>query len=203
MARTMVTPQAEDVAGENTRLEAEGYFHCFIKDVKDGQVHYGDEAVEGFSAFFQVVEGEHKDKTLGTTLRDGLASHSDGGDFCRRIQAAFCIAANLLTPSQLNGGQASFDEQNARNQQVIIKVKLGKEKNGKRYHDLDGTHIYHVDDPRVKDVPKNAEALALLPPALRHDEAYFEPLLPKGRKPAASAASGGTTAAPVFDPSGL
>lgn len=203
MPRTMAAPKAEDMSADPTRLEAEGEFHFYVKDIRDGMKPYNDDALEGFSVILQVLGGEHDGKSIGVTFRDGQMTHKDGGEFCRKMQAAFCVGTNLLSPQQLNGSDVSFDEQAALNHQVIAAVKLGKPTDaGKRYLDLDGLKIYHVDDPRVADVAKSAEALAAIDPAFRRPAEFFAPLV--AAKKGAAASSTAKSATPQsFDAAGL
>jgi len=198
----MKTPQAADLDNNGDRLDVEGYFHVYVKDVRDGMPHNKDDAIEGFSVNMQVIDGEQDGKQQGTTLRDGQETHKDGGEFCRKFQAAFCVATNLLTPAQLNGGDVSYDEQAATNHQLIIKTKLGKpDANNKRWLDIDGVGFYHVDDPRVADVPKSQAALAQIDPAFRRPAEYFAPLL--GDKKGGAKTSAPKQEPPTFDAGGL
>jgi hypothetical protein len=205
MPRTMKTPQADEVFSEGSRLEAEGYFHVFVKDVRDGMPHNKDDMIEGFSCHLQVLGGEHEGKVQGTTLRDGQDTHKDGGEFCRKVQAAFCVATNLLTPDQLNGGDQTFDEGAAVNHQLVIKTRLGKpDANNKRWLDIDGASFFHVDDPRVADVPKVVEAINQIDKAFRRPPEFFAALIPDKKKsaPAATTQSAAPTT-PTFDSGGL
>lgn len=199
------------MTSDGTRLEAEGYFHFSVKDVRPEQKPYSDDALDGFSVILEVVEGEHAGKTIGVSMRTGLETHKDKGEFCRKVQTAFGLATNQLTPDHL-GKKVSYEETSCRNHQVVAKIKLGKPTDsGKQYYDLDGRHIYHVDDPNVKDVPKNAAELAKLDkvPGLRKPAEYFEPLYKKsqsastGAVGSSSGANGSSQTAPAFDSSGL
>src|SRR6056297_3752229 len=140
MARALETSTPEElIEGNVDRLEAEGTFHFLILLMKDQEMAYTDDRVDGYSAQLQVLEGEHAGKSLGITLYDGNASHKDSGAFARKKQTAFFIAANLLTPQQM-GQSITIDETQGAGAQVIAKIKYGKEndKTGKRYLDIDG-----------------------------------------------------------------
>ena len=206
MPRTFNAPKAEDLNSESDRLEADGFFHVYVKDVRDGEPHYDNTAIEGFSCHYQVMGGEHDGKQLGTTLRDGQQTHQDEGEFCRKYQTSFCVATNLLTPAQLNGGEVSFDEQAARNHQLIIKVKGKKKKDDnsadpKKFYDIDGLGFFHVDDPRVADVPKLPDALAMIDPAFRRPAEFFAPLVSDKKTSAAQTKK--QDPPPTFDAGGL
>jgi hypothetical protein len=201
MARTMTTPKAEDMQDDPTRLDAEGEFHGYVKDVRSDMDRYKDTAIEGYSVILQVLEGEQAGKSIGVCLRDGQPTHKDGGEFCAKVQSAFCVATNVLTPAQLDGGQVSYDEQNALNHQLCFKIKKGKpQSDGKQYLDLDGLHIFHVDDPRCAEYKKNAAAIQQIPPTFRKTPDFFEPLLPKKK---GTASPEKKPEPPTFDTGGL
>jgi hypothetical protein len=60
-------------------------------------------------------------------------------------------------------------------------------------------NVYHVDDPRVKDWPKDAIALGLLPATLRKKAEEFETKKPGGGNGGSTTA--GQTAKPTAPPS--
>ncbi len=213
MPRSMMTPPKPEDMNEIPRLEAEGWFHFLVKDYKDGE-RPGGKAAEGFLVDLQVLEGEHEGQTISLFLQDGSPSHKDGGEFCNKRQCSFLVAANVITIDALSAGEAfSYELDHSRGQQVVARLKFGKETGGdsttdpptppKRFLDFDGLKIHHVDDPRSSDVKKNAEALALIPKELRRPAEYFAPLI------GTSGGGGGkkndppAAAAPEFDPSGL
>lgn len=200
--RNMSTPKAEDMSDDPNRLEAEGEFHGYVKDVRSNMKPYSDDAMEGYSPVLQVLEGEHAGKSISVRMLDGQPTHKDGGEFCAKVQSAFCVATNLLTPAQLNGGQVSYDDQNATNHQLIFKIKKGKPAaDGKQYLELDGLHLYHVDDPRAAAIPKNAAALQQIPPAFRKPAEFFDVLQPK--KKGAAPTTEKKPEPPTFDSGGL
>lgn len=197
MVREVETSSQEemtDVSGD--RLEVAGTFHCIVDLMKDGEMPYSDDDFDGFSARLRVVEGDHAGKTLGVLLRDPNDSHSDKGAFCRRRQTAFFIATELMAVGDINKS-VSIDEGEAADAQVICKFKFGKANDdGVKYLDLDGEKVYHVDDPRVADVPKCKDELSDIDKDFRRDAAYFAPILPKESKKKKKAA-------PVVNEDGL
>jgi hypothetical protein len=189
MARTVDTPQAEDLAGGGGFLHEEGKYHLMVEDIKDGVQPNSDDLIKngGLGIKLKVLHGEHKGKTIGITLNDPNAAHKDQGEFAKVRQCAFLTATNVLQFEHLNGTSYSYDEQAARGHQLIVEFKLGKPNaNGKQYLDVHFSNIYHVDDPRAKDVPKDAEALAVIPSEYRKPAEYFAPVLKA--KPKAEAA---------------
>ena len=201
MGRTVDTSSSEEMLDNSgDRLETPGSYHFMVLLMKDQEMAYSDDHVDGYSAQLQVIHGEHAGKTMGVTLYDPNASNKDGGAFLRKKQTSFFIAANLMTPAQI-GTSVEIDETQAAGAQLIATTKLGQvsEKTGKQYLEIDGLKNYHVDDPRAKDVPKNREELAAINEAYRRlDPAFFEPIMPK-----APGKGGGGSSGPKVDLEGL
>lgn len=208
MAYEVTTVDAADIAsGDENRLETEGVFHFYVEDIKNGEMMYKDTAIDGFSVKLKVLEGECKDQELGLTFYSSADSEK-GTVWAHKKINAFFIATNVMSLEQCKPGEkVTLDEQSARSQQLIAEVR----KNDKGYLQLHFANVYHVDDPSVAKVPKNADALKVLDtvPGLRKPAAYFEPLLGKKHKPASGSASGSTSntqtaaAAVDFDTSDL
>ncbi|MEL7335879.1 MAG: hypothetical protein AAFN70_06685, partial [Planctomycetota bacterium] len=139
---------------------------------------------DGMTLRVTVLNGMHEGKFTDLTFNDGSPDDKDGGAFLDKRQAGMLLAANVLSVSDLNGDEISYDEQIARGSQALVKFKTREyEKNGetKTSFDVDGLHFYHVDDPRAKDYPRNTSKLELIPAKHRHDASYFEPIIGKGR----------------------
>lgn len=183
--RTVSAPTASDMT-EGGRIDKEGVFHLLIKSVVDGERSDG-KAGEGFTVELQALAGDQADKSLKTFMGDGSPTHKDGGAFALKKQCAFLVAANAIAPSQLNGGELEFDPEDAAGHQVIAKLQFGKANaEGKRYLDLAGLDIYHVDDPRAPKCERNTEALTIINPAHRKTAEYFAPLTAKHSTPPAT-----------------
>jgi hypothetical protein len=194
MARTFETVTVDEMQETGASLiEKEGKYHLFIEIVEDGKIVGTDTEIDGFGVKASCLAGpDEMKKTINMVFRDGNLSDKDGGKMARKIQSAFFIASNILTPQQLTGGSVEIDEQIAVGQQVIAHLKFGKEKDGKRYLQLAWDEIYHVDDPRAKDVAKNADALSAIDAKFRRTADYFAPLI-KAVKPAAATPAASAT----------
>ncbi len=177
----------ETTEGHSDYLEVEGKFHFIIEAMRDGKNSKGD-VYKGFTFDVKVAEGEHAGKKVGLSLSDPDPTHKDQGDFARRRQAAFLIATNLMAPSQL-GKPVAFDPDNALGAQFVAELVHSKDQNKKptKFLEIKGTNIYHVDDPRVMDVPKDNETLSIIDPANRRKPEYFEPLMKKAATKSAPA----------------
>jgi hypothetical protein len=176
--RSITTPTADDLA-DSGRLDVPGVYHVLVKSVKDMEMSNGD-AGEGFTVEFQILAGPQQDRTTKQYLADGQPSHKDGGEFARKRQTVFLIAANVLTPVQLNGEAVEFDPEEAAGSQLVVKFRQGEytnKKNEKAHSiELSSLDMYHVDDPRKPACDINAGALNLIDKKLRRDATFFAPL---------------------------
>jgi hypothetical protein len=188
----------EDMAGESTYLSEEGTYHMIITKVNEGHGPKGG-TIDGFS--FEM-------DALGGTV-DGVVGKSHGETFfspklsdketaqmaSKRKMAALFIAADLMRPDQL-GKPVKIDLATMAGRQVMMKLarRMDKDESTGKYTvpskflQINYSDIYHVDDPAVKDIPKNAEALEMLEAPFRHNAEYFAPLARKATpKPVAAA----------------
>jgi hypothetical protein len=140
-----------------------GTYHVLINDIsetdKDGKL------MDGFRVSGEVVAGTNESqigKQANFTLFNGKMSHKDGGNFARKRQAKFFVAAGILGPEDIPAIEArkirGINLQKGVGSQIIVTVEKGD-----KYMDVKGTSIYHVDDLAAKDCPKNEKVLALLP----------------------------------------
>lgn len=179
---------AEDMeTGGGEYMDAPGRYHFAVNGVFPDKMPNSDDLLKngGFSIEFVCLAGtdpSQVQKKTNIIFNNGHDSHKDGGKMCRQKQTAFCIAANLLTPSDLGKKGVKIELEKALGAQMVVEMELGDERpNGKRYLELAYSNIYHVDDPRAKDVPKDEAMLKAIPDAYRHvgDQAFFAPLLKK------------------------
>lgn len=182
MALVMDIQTAEEAASSGgTFLNAPGKYHGVIMEAVENAMR-GDKMVKGFM-FEVAVHGAEKanEGELGKTIKlyfgNGDSSHKDGGRFMESKQTAAMIASNLISVEDLGKKGMSIEVENAKNHQVMFEIELGKpDANNKRWPDLAHANIYHVDDPRAKSFPVNAEVLVHAE-NFRRDEAYFAPLI--------------------------
>lgn len=184
MSNEFVMDMPEDVAsGGGNFLTKPGAFHFIVTDIRAGQMHNGD-MLDGFSVELQARSGEETGKSVNVNLRNGQLTHKDGGEMCRKKQAAFLIAANVIQPSQLGQRGVKIDLDVARGQQMCAELELGDpDAKGRRWLDVRFSNMYHVDDPRAANIQKCDEELSLIPSNLRHPPEFFESLVAKKAKP--------------------
>lgn len=182
-------PSQEDMATGGNYLAEPGTYHMQITHVNEQPTSRGSTAIDGFKIEIAVLEGPHKDKQTDIIFFNPKMSGKDGGKWARNKQAAFLIAAGLVTEQQL-GQRVEIDLKAAEGRQVVVELELGEANDkGRQFLQLAWANIYHVDDPRVATVAKNAGALGLIPKALRRDPASFE----SAKKTAGSSQTGSTS----------
>ncbi len=176
-------PDREDIANTANFLSKEGTYHFLVTHVDEQPVSKKDQsAVDGFAVEFSVLDGERvngecpeKGKKMDLVFFNPKLNGADGGKWARAKQGAFVIAAGLVDETKC-GQRIEIDLEKAVNSQVVATVQHGTDQAGakKRFLELTYANIYHVDDPRAADCPKDAKALALIPKALRRDPASFK-----------------------------
>lgn len=179
MSSTISFDAPEEISGGGNFLTEPGSYHLLIKDIRAGQ-NGSDDMVDGIWTELEVLAGEHAGKKITMTLYNGNISHKDSGEFARKKQAAFLIAANILTPAQL-GQKVSIDVSQGNGHQVCCVLELGQPsaKTGKRYLEIHYTDVFHVDDPRAEKIAKDADGLALIDAQFRRAADFFAPLVAK------------------------
>lgn len=191
----------EEIGGGGNFLKEPGTYHILVKEVRGGIFPGGKKVISppgGFCFEGKVLAGTVggvEGAELGVTLFNGKPDSKDGGNFARVKQGAFFIATGLLQPEQLGKPGLNIDLSQAKGQQIVITLEADTVNTDKQYLQLAGASIYHVDDPRVADMPKSGEYLALIPPTHRRSADFFAKL--SGRKAAAASGQPGaaTTAA--------
>lgn len=173
----------EDFAGGGY-VDAPCTVHAVVVEVKESQGPKGG-VIDGNTFVLHVLAAtdpnqvgrQHTECMFNPNL-----SNKDGGMFTRKQLAAFYIACNLVDPSQ-RGKRVALDVTKAQDQQMILKLSRDDYNSNKKGYDiysLDGLQVFHVDDPRVASIPKDADAIKLIPAEKRHDAAWFEQFKPKG-----------------------
>lgn len=179
MSFAMETTEDIGGSGSDQYLNEPGTYHMIVTSVGENEGPKGN-PIDGFTVGLSVLDGTakgQKDKSTNLCLFSPDQSKSDKSqEWARKKQTAFVIASGLLDLKKL-GGKVQIDLQTAVGRQIIATFE--SDDSGK-YMQLSYANIYHVDDPRAANFPKDKEALAIIPKELRKDRAYFEPLMKKG-----------------------
>lgn len=172
----------EDLTVESSRLTEPGTYHFVVTAIREGEGGSGS-PVDGFTVEADCLGGtidecagkSHKE----TLFAPDLSKTEKNQLMSKRKLAAFFIATDLMKPDQL-GKPCNIELQNAVGRQFVMKLarQMEKDANGNftvetKFLQLNFSDIFHIDDPEVKDVPKNVEALGMIDKALRHSEDYF------------------------------
>lgn len=165
----------EEIGGASDYMTEPGAFHFLVTDIRNGKKRNGD-ILSGFSVELEAVTGNEKGKKVNLDLRNGELSHKDHGEMCRRKQAAFLIAANVISPTQLGQKGVKVDLESARGAQLCAELELGEPSatTGRRYLDIRFANFYHLDDPRAEKIAKDAMAMEIIPASLRRKAEYFD-----------------------------
>lgn len=168
-------------------LKLGGDYHVTITTVHEGTMPPDKDGNStpitngGFSVTAEVLHGDQAEKKFTLLFPNGNYNHKDQGVFSRKKQAAFCIACDLIKPGV--AGSVEVNIQDAVGSQCIVELEEEEyeDASGKKQQrvQLKYAGIYHIDDPRVKKIEKNAKAVSTIPAEYRHDEKYFEPLTAK------------------------
>lgn len=200
---------ADDFEGESNFLSKPGTYHLVVEDVKVGIGPKGN-AIEGATFSMAVIAGtvdSEKKKTFNHVIFFPRATHKDGGKFAGKVLSKFLLAVNQVNPAD-RGKKISVDPERIAGQQIVAAFVQGKENDqGKSYLEIysAGLAVYHVDDPHVTGIPKDAAALTLIPKELRHDAKWFDQVYAKSGpvSPASKTDSAAATQQPKVDISSL
>lgn len=178
-------------------VDKEGRYHVQVLEVNEGVSGKGN-PLNGFHLRLGVVEGEHEDQ-IGRSIDinvynvNGQPGYEKSDEITRRLQTNFVIACNLFNPGAVQAGaEVDIDITKALHQQFVAHLAYGKEKNdGKRFLNFHYSDVFHIDDPAVASVKKDAKMIALLPSQLRKKPEFFSYKAKKKAEPKKEMASAG------------
>jgi len=166
---------------ESNFLKEPGTYHCAVTQVLEGTGPKGG-IIDGFTVGLDVLAGTtngQEGKVINVTLFNPRLDQSENGKaMARRKQGAFLIASNVVNPAS-SGQRVTVDLQKAVGQQIVAKFAKDEREGGGDYLQLSYADIWHVDDPHCANVPKRDDAIAMIPPAYRHEAAWFDQLKSK------------------------
>lgn len=180
----------EDFEGQSNFLQEPGTYHVVVIAVDEHPTAKNGTLLDGFRVDFAVLDGTtpgQKDRQFDVMFFAPKLTDKNGGEFAKRKQARFCLATGIL-PKATPGQRVTVDLQQAAGRQLVLELEHQKDQQTgqpTKFLQLAWANIYHVDDPAVAKVPKDATALALLPVGLRKTAADF------AKKPGGQGGSGG------------
>jgi len=187
----------EDIDGQSNFLTEPGTYHAVVIAVDEAPTSKAGVLLEGFRVEFAVLDGTvagQKDKQFDIMFFKPKLTDKNGGEFAKRKQARFAIATGIL-PRAEPGKRVTVDLQQANGRQLVVELEHQKDMTTgepTKFLQLAWANIYHVDDPAVAKVQKDATALSLLPDELRKKPADFarQPVgQSNGKPPAAKSAT--------------
>lgn len=163
----------------------DGFYHFVIIGAREGGLSYDQKPLD--NAAFQLeceVVGGTVDANVGKswelTAFWPKPSDKNEGAHAKKLIDRTLLATSMATKAELENPENALDINTDLfvGRQFIAKLVTEPSFNdpNKLYIKLSFTDIYHVDDPAVKDQPKNAEYLkpSLFDPKLRWDPAAIK-----------------------------
>ena len=182
MALEFDAPESFDQEGN--RLQVDGKYHVLVLAIDENPTNKDGKLIDNavFRASLSVLDGTtpgQKDKQMDLLFFAPKMTHKDRGEMARKKIWFF---ANSIGCGEIVNGKMRLDFSLAAGRQCVADIEISESK----YTDASGaertTHnpnikfcnVYHVDDPRVKDVPKDAGSISLLPAELRKKPEDFK-----------------------------
>lgn len=184
------TPKGEQLSGESNYLKTPGTYHFLVTNVNVGVGPKGT-AIDGSTFECKVLAGlpdkGHAGEFVGkdcsiTLFAPNMTSSEKAQGMTHRQNTAFFLATNCLQPADLGKEDLEINEELANGAQFVCRMATGQKQNDKgeyvdsadaplRVHFSD---IWHVDDPAVAKIPKQADAIALIEGKDRHKPEWFD-----------------------------
>jgi hypothetical protein len=147
-------------------LDKPGQFHFLVNLADEQPAKKTGELIDGIRLELACLAGTDETqvkRTFDPILYNPSESNRDGGAFKNLIQARAADACCIM-PDAAADTEVEVDWSKAKGAQVIAYVIPSKDP---KFFEIDGAHIYHVDDPEVSHVPKNEAMLRLIPAHMR------------------------------------
>ena len=163
-----------DISTGGSWLAEPGTYHLCITHVeenptkKDGTLIPNAAFRVDLEALAGTVEGQ-KGKTIDLILFYPKSDSKDGGAFAKKKIERLFLSTCLATQEQLTtpGVELDIDIADMKGRQIVAKFEEEETDRGKKMLQLAFADIFHVDDPAVAGIPKDAGFLKLIPAALR------------------------------------
>lgn len=152
----------DDLSSGGSFLREPGTYHVCVVDVnympsrKDGTLI--DNAA--FKVYLEVLAGTvagQEGKSAEITFFHPKVQSKNEGAFARKKIDRFLLAVGLISEADKTK-EVEPELELAKGRHFIVKLELDDDE---KYLQVAFADIYHVDDPCVKEVPKNAAAMAI------------------------------------------
>jgi hypothetical protein len=185
-----------DVSTGGNWLTEPGLYHMMVVDTTETPTKRDGSPISeaicrvSLSVLAGTVDGQ-KDKGFDLTFWHGKPGDEKSQAFATKKLDRFFLSTGLMTRAEIEQKVSKDIElAHANGRQLVVELEERESNQGKKFLDLKFAEIYHVDDPAVAAVPKDAGALKLIAASLRWP----------GGKPAGDngASQSKATAAPAF-----
>lgn len=182
-------PTALPTGNDESYLDEPGTYHVLIKKSVEDEDSQGNCKEGAIAVKCEVLAGT-SEKCAGKIFT--LTLFPDGGtekmtEICQRAQAAYCFATNLVKPTDFGGEELDINVDAAVNSQCFVRLELQDVKGAdgvwhkpgpddKRFLRVSYDNFFHVDDPKMSKMPRDAAAIAHIDPGCRLEAEVFEQL---------------------------
>lgn len=175
----------EITGGQGGFVDAEGTFHFngvsfHINEKPDGKSY------KGWTLLARVVGGTDETQ-VGKQMTIYMGDKKPNGSetFWKDLRTRVLVACGFMKIEAM-GKPVSFNPKEPGVFQFVAKVKANQD-GDRTFYGMSYMDIYHVDDPEVAEVPKDAESLSFIDQSRRYtDPKVFERLNKKSEKKAES-----------------
>jgi len=166
------TVEVADDFSTSKFLECEGQFHVICNDATDSPMKADGSMMVGCLEFaFEVLDGNVAGQEGQTVKLKFFEPKLDASDkakkFIRNKLSRVFLALGLINLND-KGKKVEIELNDAKGRQCVIDVV--KSDNNDKFLELNYNKIYHVDDPEVASVPKDADAIKSIPASLRREK---------------------------------
>lgn len=187
------SPTSLPTGNNEQYLDEPGTYHLLVKKSVEDEDSQGNCKEGAIAVKCEVLAGTSENcvgKVVNLTLfADGSTEKMT--DICQRAQVAYCFATNVLKPSDFGGDGIEIDVAEAVNAQIFMRLELQDVKGAdghyrkptgddKRFLRIAYDNIFHVDDPKMADFPRDAKAIEHIDPGCRLKPEIFEQLRSSG-----------------------
>ena len=136
--------------------------HCLIMDIQESPTKPNGEVMNAIRVRGRILASTVADQVgaeFSELLFNPNMASKDGGAFAAKVHLRLARACGIL-PQATPGAHVSIDWSQARGKQAFVTFAARTNNEGKEFVGFSGAHIYHVTDPEVATLPRDANALA-------------------------------------------